>query len=196
MNKTVSQLKETYQELFKKSRRPGVTEFLKWLEGTDFYTAPCSTKYHLAREGGLVEHSINVLYALLDNLKRLGLQNITFESSIIVALGHDICKADFYDQEMRNVKRDGSWVQEPFYTVKDKFPYGHGEKSVLLLQRFIKLTPEEALAIRWHMGGFTPGLSDYSMKQAFSEAAKATPLVVLLHMADLEATYIREVQSE
>lgn len=186
--------KEMFIEIFSSVNRQGVSEFLQWLEGTDFYTAPCSTRHHLSREGGLLEHSLNVYRSLGGNIVRLGLQEIIpAESTTLVSLGHDICKADFYTSEMRNVKRDGVWVQEPYYTVKDQFPYGHGEKSVLLLQRFIKLSPIEVLAIRWHMGGFTSGISDYSMSQAFSEAAKATPLVPLLHMADLEATYIREV---
>lgn len=195
LNKNTSQLKDKYQEIFQKVGRPGAIEFLQWLEGTDFYTAPCSTKYHLARESGLVEHSINVYHALLDNMTRLGLlDSFSIDSVIITGLGHDICKADFYTSEMRNVKRDGVWVQEPYYTVKDKFPYGHGEKSVLLLQRFIKLTPAEVLSIWWHMGGFTPGITDYTITSAFSEAAKATPLVILLHIADLESTYIKEVE--
>lgn len=194
-------LREPYRDLWQLigKSRPGVDEFLDWLDGTDFYQAPCSTKYHLSRPGGLVEHSLNVYYALMDQASTAGRKyekRFDQETIIICALGHDICKADFYGQEMKNVKENGSWVQRPYYTVKDKFPYGHGEKSVLLLQRFIRLKPDEVLAIRWHMGGFTPGISDYSIIQAFSEAAKRSPLVILLHMADLEATYLMESQSE
>ena len=184
--------RERYRELWQSVAREGVNQFLDWLDKTDFYTAPCSTKYHLAREGGLVEHSLNVYDALLSRAYNFD----NPDTLTICALGHDICKADFYGQEMRNVKENGNWVQKPYYTVKDKFPYGHGEKSVLLLQRFIKLKRDEVLAIRWHMGGFTPGIVDYSISQAFSEAAKVTPLVILLHMADLEATYLKEQISE
>jgi len=181
--------RERYRELFKSVERPGVEEFLDWLDKTDFYTAPCSTKYHLSREGGLVEHSLNVYDYLC-------LEVDPDDTAKIAALGHDLCKADFYGQEMRNVKENGAWVQKPYYTVKDKLPYGHGEKSVLLLQRFIKLKTEEVMAVRWHMAGFTPGISDYGLIQAFSEAAKRYPLIILLHTADLKATYIKEVEDE
>lgn len=178
-------MKTRYREIWQSVDRPGVAPFLDWLETTDFYAAPCSTKYHLSREGGLVEHSLNVYDYLC-------LKVDPDDTAKIVALGHDICKADFYGQEMRNVKENGVWVQKPFYMVKDKLPYGHGEKSVLLLQRFIDLTTEEVMAVRWHMGGYTPGITDYSISQAFSEAAKRYPLIILLHCADMEATYIKE----
>jgi hypothetical protein len=181
-------MRERYRGLWQSVNRPGVDEFLDWLDITDFYTAPCSTKYHLSREGGLIEHSLNVYDYLC-------LEIDPDDTAKIIALGHDICKADFYGQEMRNVKENGVWAQRSYYTVKDKLPYGHGEKSVLLLQRFIKLKPAEVLAVRWHMGGFTPGITDYSISQAFSEAAKRTPLVILLHTADLKATYLKEVEN-
>ncbi len=188
-------MKNKYCNLWLQVNRPGVKEFLEWLDGTGFYSAPCSTRYHLSREGGLLEHSLNIYESLTLNSchygPTYGLQ-INQESLIICGLGHDICKADFYGQEMRNVKIDGTWVQRPFYTVKDKLPYGHGEKSVLLLQRFIKLKLDEVMAIRWHMGGFTPGMHDYGTAQAFSEAAKRIPLVILLHIADMESTYLKE----
>jgi hypothetical protein len=186
-------VKERYRELWQSVNRPGVAEFLDWLDKTDFYTAPCSTKHHLAREGGLLEHSLNVYNLLSSKVFGSELYRQHNPDSIaICALGHDICKADFYGQEMRNVKENGNWVQKPFYMVKDKLPYGHGEKSVLLLQRFIGLTTEEVMAVRWHMAGFTPGITDYSISQAFSEAASRYPLVILLHMADMEATYLKE----
>lgn len=180
-------MRDRYRQLWQSIDRPGVNKFLDWLDGTDFYTAPCSTKYHLSCEGGLVEHSLNVYDCLC-------LKVDPDDTAKIVALGHDICKADFYGQEMRNVKENGIWVKKPYYTVKDKLPYGHGEKSVLLLQRFMKLKTEEVMAIRWHMAGFTPGISDYGMMQAFSEAAKRYQLIILLHAADMEATYMKEVE--
>lgn len=183
--------KDTYKLALDEFVRPGIKEFLNWLETTDFYTAPCSTKYHLSREGGLVEHSLNVYECLKNNVVRLAL-GLERESLAIIALGHDVCKADFYGQEMRNVKENGTWVQKPYYTVQDKFPFGHGEKSVHILSHFIKLSKAEALAVRWHMGGFTEG--GFSTQQAMSEAAKITPLVTLLQIADLEATYLKEVE--
>lgn len=135
-----------------------------WLEKTDFFTAPASTKYHLSVEGGLLEHSLNVYNRLLElvkneNLKRTGSNVVderTLENVTICALLHDVCKVNFYKVAYRNQKNETTkeWKKVPYYTVEDKFPYGHGEKSVFLIERFIRLTVEEAMAIRWHMGGF------------------------------------------
>lgn len=188
-------MKDRFKVLMHMVEREGVKELLDWLETTDFYTAPCSTRFHLSREGGLLEHSMNVYQCLKVNADRL-MPEISLDSLLICGQLHDICKADFYTQEMRNVKENGVWVQKPYYTVKDQFPYGHGEKSALLINRFIKLKPAEFMAIRWHMGGFTPGIQDYSLSQAMSEAFKAYPLAVLLHMADMEASYIMEKEAD
>lgn len=184
-------MKNEYISLWNFVDRPGVAELLEWLETTDFYTAPCSTKYHLAREGGLLEHSLHV-QKLLD----LKVPDELRESAAICSLSHDFCKIGFYIQEMRNVKEDNVWAQKPFYIVKDSFPYGHGEKSALLVNRFIKLKTSEFMAIRWHMGGFTPGIQDYSLAMAMGEAFRKYPLAVLLHMADMEASYILEKEDD
>lgn len=146
-----------YQENIK---RPGAEEFLKWLESTDFFSAPASTRFHLAQPGGLVEHSVHVyerlkaLCELEENLTPAH-QGPTAETIAVCGLLHDICKANFYGVEMRNRKnKQGKWEQYPFYIVNDQLPYGHGEKSVYIINGFMKLTREEAMAIRWHMGGF------------------------------------------
>ena len=105
---------------------------------------------------------------------------------------HDVCKSQFYKTSTRNVKNDetGQWEKRPFYTVDDAFPFGHGEKSVYLIERFIRLKPVEAMAIRWHMGGFDDAAKGGSF--AISLAFDRYPLAVKLHMADLESTYLRE----
>jgi hypothetical protein len=184
-----SDLKSRYISLWQTVKREGISELLTWLETTDFYTAPCSTKYHLSREGGLLQHSLNVY----DCLASKGLDN---ESFLITALAHDFCKINFYVQEMRNVKEDDVWVKKPFYAVKDTMPYGHGEKSALLVNRFIKLKTAEFMAIRWHMGGFTPGIQDFSLSSALSEAFRRYPLALYLHLADMEACYVLENEEE
>lgn len=179
-------MKNRYIELWQSVKREGVPELLAWLETTDFYTAPCSTKYHLSREGGLLEHSLHVF----DGLQARGLD---LETTTITALSHDFCKINFYGVEMKNVQDEkGKWSKQPRYIVKDQFPYGHGEKSALLVNRFMKLKTSEFMAIRWHMGGFTPGIQDYGLSQAMAEAFRAYPLAVFLHMADMEATYVLE----
>jgi hypothetical protein len=191
--------KAEFQNLWNEAgrNREGVDALLAWLETTDFYTAPCSTKYHLSREGGLLEHSINVFKALQQECINMGIE-FPLDSLIICGLGHDFCKTNFYGQEMRNVKKTDEktnkeyWTKEPYYTVKDQLPYGHGEKSALLVNKYIKLTISEFMAIRWHMGGFTPGIQDHSLSQALSGAFKEYPLALLLHIADMKSSYLLE----
>ncbi len=126
---------------------------------SDFFTAPASARYHLACEGGLCEHSLNVYHCLVDYLQRERVQELygleySEESVAVVALLHDVCKVGCYKKGFRNVKNDatGQWERVPTYTFDDPLPYGHGEKSVYIVNGFIRLTREEAMAIRWHMG--------------------------------------------
>ena len=85
---------------------------------------------------------------------------------------------------------NGTWEQQPFYTVDEQFPYGHGEKSVFIAERFIRLTSEEAVAIRYHMGGFDAKPGDYSISKAY----EMYPLGAMLHSADLLASYLDETR--
>ena len=174
-------MKEQFLEIYRKHiNREGVDKLLSWLENhSDFFTAPASTRFHGAHEGGLCEHSLNVY-------NQLTWENE--ETKTIVALLHDICKANFYTTQMRNVKENGSWVQKPFYAVDDQFPYGHGEKSVFVIERFMRLTNEEAVAMRFHMGEY----SDPNTSRAFEKYS----LALLLHQADERATYLDEVRSD
>lgn len=190
-------MKNKFEELYKKYiTRAGADRLLAWLETTDFFTAPASTRYHCAYEGGLVEHSINVfrrLYVLsLGDRSLMGVPGIE-ESVAIVGLLHDVCKANFYSVEMRNRKNEaGRWEQYPFYIVDDQLPYGHREKSVYIISRFMELTPQEAMAIRWHMGGFDESVKggSYALSGAFTKYR----LALLAHLADMQATYIDEVE--
>ena len=171
-------------------QREGAEALLKWLETTDFFTAPASTKFHCACKEGLIRHSLNVYKVLME--KHYNPETDNKESMAICALLHDLCKAQFYKLSMRNVKNEktGVWEQVPYYFIEDTFPYGHGEKSVFLIERFMRLKTSEAMAIRWHMGGFddTVKSGGFSMSLAFDKF----PLAVQLHMADLESTYLRE----
>lgn len=175
-------MREKFIEIYNTHiKRPGADELLNWIESTDFFTAPASTKYHGAYQGGLVEHSVNVF-------ERLGRKD---ETGAIVSLLHDLCKANFYTTSFRNTKNEnGEWERVPYYTIDEKFPYGHGEKSVYIISQFIKLTAEEVMAIRWHMGGFDEAVRGGSY--ALSNAWEKYPLGVLLHCADLQASYIDE----
>ena len=148
--------------------RPGADRLLKWLEGTDFFTAPASTKFHGACECGLVMHSINVYNAMMQHFFTEEEDNP--ETFAVCALLHDVCKANFYKVSTRNVKNDatGQWEKVPFYQVADQLPYGHGEKSVYLIEHFMRLKTDEAIAIRWHMGGFDPRAQNSNMKAEYT----------------------------
>lgn len=225
-------------------KRNGMEELICFLKESDYFQAPCSTKHHLAKRGGLAEHSLNVYNLLYEKVNRYGI-NVPGESIIMCGLGHDLCKINFYqeggepcsdsqysylcnlwDQKFLQTKidlddtsklfsEDGKFLRtiptanatilidwlknrprDPFpelpvvYSVKDNLPLGHGEKSLSVLQDFIKLTDIEKLAIRWHMGAWD--MSDYSGRWAFNNANKMTPLVTLLSTADFEAGNILE----
>lgn len=186
---------QDYKARFTKILRDNVTregrdELLEWLGSTDFYSAPASTKYHCACPSGLVMHSLSVYDTMME--KHFDPTEDSKESFALCALLHDLCKAQFYKIASRNVKNDktGQWEKKSFYQVEDAFPYGHGEKSVFLVERFVRLKPAEATAIRWHMGGFDEACKGGSF--AISLAYEKYPLAVKLHLADLESTYLRE----
>ena len=167
--------------------RPGAEELLAYLRGTDFFTAPASTRYHSAYEGGLVQHSVQVYEILRD---RWG-EGENPESLAIAGLLHDVCKADFYTTSYRNVKNEqGVWEKVPYFTINDRFPMGHGEKSLFIVESRLRLTRDEAMAIRWHMGGFDEAVRGGS--HAMNDAYDLCPLAVKLHLADIEASYLAE----
>ena len=197
-------MKDRFIELYQKLiTRPGADKLLAWLETTDFFEAPASTRFHLSRPGGLVEHSVHVyerLRALFIAEKEradlcAGITSQEEETIAICGLLHDVCKANFYTVEMRNRKNEqGQWEKYPFYVVNDQLPYGHGEKSVYIISSFMKLSREEAMAIRWHMG-----FSDNDFKAGgFSVVAASLKkqLALLTHMADLQATYLDEPRED
>lgn len=165
---------------------------MAWLEKTDFFYAPASTRFHGSHSGGLLEHSLNV-YDCLKKLTQINeMQDIPNERIALISLFHDLCKVDFYKVGTRNVKDEatGHWYKKEVYEVDDNFPFGHGEKSCVILQNFLKLSTDELLAIRHHMGGFDSAAKggDYSMSKAYEKSK----LSVLLHLADMSATYLLE----
>lgn len=186
--------KQVFLELFGQIKRDGADDLLKFLETTDFFTAPASTNFHSAYEGGLVDHSVKVYHRFLQIVKteygEKWQQFISPESVAICALLHDICKVNFYVLDYRNVKINGVWERKPYFAVDDKLPYGHGEKSVYIINGFIKLTREEAMAINWHMGAFDLRVKggSYSLSEVFYKY----PTALLFHLADMQATYLDE----
>ncbi|MCC8131227.1 MAG: HD domain-containing protein [Ruminococcus sp.] len=182
-------------------KREGSDKLLEYLQSRncDFFTAPASTRFHNSFEGGLCEHSINVYECLKSYLETdrakndFGLQ-YSDESIAIVALLHDVCKTNTYVVSTRNVKNDktGQWEKVPYYDYNDTLPYGHGEKSVYIVSGFMKLTRDEAMAIRWHMG-FSMGEDT----RLVGNALRDYPLAQALNIADAEATnFIEEKRNK
>lgn len=178
--------KEIFMGLMKRVNREGINDLTDWLETTDFFTAPASTRFHGSHEGGLVEHSIAVHGRLFDLVSLYGI-DATPETIAIVALFHDLCKVNMYKTEMRWRKdANNQWEQYPTYKRDEDFKFGgHGSKSLYLVQNFIKLTPEEAIAINCHMGQW-----DATTYSDVSSAFESCPLAWALHVADEAASYL------
>lgn len=186
-----------------KIQRPGMDKLMRYIQTSDFYTAPASTKYHLSTEGGLLQHSLNVLDALRSLLYpsevkgckvweyRIAGRTVSSfpdETIVLVALLHDICKTYFYSTDTRNVKNEkGKWEKVPFYTVNDRMPLGHGSKSAMIIKQYIQLTTPEMYAIWWHMG-----FCDNADTLALSAALDQYPLIWALHTADMMASHYME----
>jgi hypothetical protein len=186
--------KQKFLEIYNKYiKREGADKLLAFLdsEGSDFFTAPASTRYHGAYEGGLVEHSLNVYDCLVDMMERLkeryGIE-YPDESIAIAGLLHDICKVNFYKTSYRNVKDEtGRWQSVPYYTIEDTLPYGHGEKSAYIVSAYIRLTRDEAFAIRYHMG-----FSGTEDPGNVGRALEMFPLAYATCCADMEAAFLLE----
>jgi len=181
--------KERFISLCGNIKRPGIEKLMKWLEESDFYTAPASSRYHGAYEGGLLAHSLSVYDELKRLLNAYPEIQVSKESAIICTLFHDLCKVNMYTKEKRNRKNErGQWETYDAYAIKEGFCYGgHGSKSVYIVQSFIKLTPEEAAAINCHMSTWEEGRARF-----VGDAYRQFPFAWLVHVADEGACYIEE----
>lgn len=187
--------KEMFMGYIRQIRREGIENLISWLDKSDFFSAPASRQYHGSYAGGLLQHSLNVYHELLHLLTafpNISAQVKDDDTPKIIALFHDLCKVNFYATEKRNRKNDaGVWESYDAYKIDEKFKYGgHGAKSVFIIQNFMKLLPEEAVAIHCHMGAFDGNA------QNVGGAFEAYPIAWLLHVADGAATYLDEGGSE
>lgn len=192
----IQENKERFISIFNdKVQREGADKLLSYLcsDSCDFFTAPASTRFHGAYEGGLCQHSLNVYDCLVDIMARPRMREMygvsyPDESLAIAALLHDLCKVNFYKLSYRNAKNAlGKWESVPYFTIEDTLPYGHGEKSVYIVSGYMRLTRDEAFAIRYHMGFSTtddPG--------NVGKALEMFPLAFGLCCADMEASYFME----
>lgn len=178
--------------------RVGTPELIEFMtEESDFFTAPASTQFHNAYIGGLADHSLSVY----NTLRKLDAQfgtSLPDDSMIVTALLHDICKTNFYVEKQKWRKDDhGKWESYNAWAVEDQLPLGHGEKSLYLISRYIKLSDAEAAAVRWHMVAFDAGIHfNYPSGFAFRAASDKYPLVSMLFAADYLSSQIIEVREE
>lgn len=176
-------------------------EMTSWLESHGFFTAPASTKYHGAYEGGLFDHSFEVAQTLWKLTKDNNLKWERPESPLIVGMFHDLCKIDQYiprygveeELELTSLDKPGSMHLTNTIVGYDYNPdtllKGHGDKSVMLLSQFYRLTEEEICCIRYHMGAFTSKeeWNDYT------RAVRRYPNVLWTHHADMIASHVKGV---
>lgn len=155
----------------------GSPHFVEKLDKLGFFTAPSSTKYHGAYEGGLFDHSLAVAELLLNYTEQLDLAWSDDRSPYIVGMFHDICKCGMYEADP---KKGGYSYVSPLWIP------GHGERSVIELQRLIRLNDEEIACIRWHMGAF----DDKELWKSYTLAVKLYPNVLYTHTADMHAAHI------
>lgn len=194
---TLDLWKKDFDAILSNVQRIGILDLLEYLhEDTDFYNAPSSSKYHGAYKGGLLEHSLNV-YKNLKQLSNIYKSNLEDENIILIALLHDLCKINFYIQAVKNVKRKDEkgnfifqngkniWDEEIYYDFNDSLPLGHGEKSVIIAQKFISLTNLEIMCIRWHMMAYDDSTRGYGGNLALTHALELYPEIALVHSADL-----------
>ena len=193
--------KANFIELLRSTGREGIDNIIEVLEGLGFFNAPASTKFHLSYDGGLLEHSLNVCEMAMELREVVIRKNpaledkLPKESVIIASLLHDVCKSDIYKPTVMKMKnKAGEWVDTKTYDVDHgQYPFGHGEKSVILLmQNGLKLTNDERLAIRWHMGAWDLNMDSYEAKGNFNKAKEISPMVQLLIAADGLASQVLE----
>lgn len=185
--------KNRFSDLFHTHiQRHGADALYAWIERSDFFTAPSSTRFHGNYDGGLCEHSLNVFDCLLPIVSRYSHEYpYSSETIAIVSLLHDLCKCKLYKKGFRNRKNaDGQWEKYQTYEIDEVFPGGHGEKSTFIIQQFMPLEPEEYIAIRWHMGGWDSAARGGD--RAISAAYDKYKIAPMLHLADLEASHLLE----
>jgi len=165
-------------------KRKGIENLVSWFNESDFFVAPASTMFHGNYEGGLAAHSYEVYKEFKKKIENYSL-NVSEESMILSSLCHDCCKIDYY---IPNYLKSGNLSDSKPYKTEDNFPFGHGEKSAVLAQKYIDLTNQELTLIRWHMGAEDKSWEDYKEK-----VESTYPEVVLFQHADKEVSLIRKI---
>lgn len=205
----IQENKEKFSTGITNINRVGMKDLLNYLdEETNFFLSPASSNYHGNYDGGLCEHSLEVFHNI-KLVSQIYNDYYSMETLGLIALLHDVCKINIYQKETKSRKvkdKEGNfvydfrgkvkWEDYETYAIVDNLPLGHGEKSVIILQDFIKLTLEEKLAIRWHMGGYDDLTKTYIGNITANKAFSEHSIVTLLHMADLASIFLKPKNNE
>lgn len=180
--------RERFINLLRTTCVPGIEDLITYLDNSDWFRAPASSKYHGAYEGGLVDHCLAV-YDELEKIAKAYEGAITTRpaSRILVALLHDLCKINTYKPVEKSRKNAaGYWEKYMGWDHTEDYKFGgHGSKSVYIAMCYIKLSPDEAAAINCHMSTWEEGRIK-EVSQVFND----NPLAWMLHVADEAATFI------
>lgn len=193
--------RERFEGALRATERAGVENVIGELDRLGFFTAPASTRFHLAVPGGLLRHSLNVydqarvLGAVETKIRPDLAEKLPDASLAIAALLHDVCKADIYTEEIKHRKVNGKWEDYTGYGVDfSGLPLGHGEKSVIRLLRWgLELTDDEMIAIRWHMHAWDLSESP-DARGNLNAASDMCPLLAILIAADGLASRLQEAR--
>ena len=185
-------MKERIIKMLMSTGRAGMDGLIKYMEENGFFESPCSGGNHLACEGGLAKHSLNVLGAMKDMSFLLcdgnrGVSEEMQNAIIICSLLHDIGKMGDFGKPgyVENILKSGKQSEaKPYEVNKDLIPVDHEIRSVNITSKFITLTEDEYLAILWHNGLY--GSFKYQIP------GKETKLYMLLHFADMWASRVME----
>lgn len=183
---TIEEMKTEFFNLVWGLDRKGKQSLLEWLDESNFYKAPASTRYHLAEAGGLLEHSLNVCNLALDINHSLG-SPVDRDTIILVSLFHDLGKHNAFNKDYYAEKpllKSGLPPAQPYEKNKNLVPIPHEVLSIQILNKFIELTEDETWAILHHNGMY--GDLKYSLQ------GKETKLQMILHFADMWASRVVE----
>lgn len=189
----IAERREEFEKRLVNTDKEGVGSLIEYLRKTDFFTAPASSIHHSNCDGGLTYHSLNVANQakIINEATQLNLDPKSVE---LVCLVHDVCKANYYlKQECWRKNAENRWESYDGWKVDEKLPLGHGEKSLVIVNKFVTLTADEMAAIRWHMGAYDPGTAfNYPSGNPFHQSMNNYPLCTLIQLADLVASQVKE----
>lgn len=185
----MNEIRTKIEDLLRSTERAGVEFMITYLGESGFYEAPCSAQYHLACEGGLAQHSLNV-FEVMEQMWSVFKPVVTLESVIITSLLHDVGKVGQFDKPgyVENILKSGKRSdKKPYMVNSDLLNVPHEIRSLSIIDNRMNLTEEEYFAILYHNGLYGP--------LKYEITGKERPLYLLLHFADMWASRVIEANA-